>query len=179
MVVVAIGENVPALDSEQAKTNYRTAFLKLLKAIKEHGQPTIFVRSCFWANPDKDEIMRQCRRLSGDVFVDVGSLGRDPSNAARDERTFPHGGVAGHPGDKGMQALADALLRAMLKLPVILGHAKVILSVAKDLARKPTGRRGRRRIFTGWTKPVLCLRYPVTQRGTRPACESAARPSLR
>ncbi len=45
------------------------------------------------------------------------SLGRTPSNAARSERTFPHGGVAGHPGDKGMKALADALLRAMTRQP--------------------------------------------------------------
>ena len=117
MVVVAIGENVPPLDSEQAKTNYKVAFLKLLKAIKEHGQPTIFVRSCFWANPSKDEIMRQCSTAVGGVYVDVGSLGRDSSNAARSERTFPHGGVAGHPGDQGMKALADALLRAMTRQP--------------------------------------------------------------
>ena len=117
MVVVAIGENVPPLSSEQAKANYKAGFLKLLKAIKEHGQPTIFVRSCFWADPGKDEIMRQDCAAVGGVFVDASSLGRDPANAARAERFFPHGGVAGHPGDQGMKALADALLRAMTRQP--------------------------------------------------------------
>ena len=57
--------------------------------------------------------MRQCCTAVGGVFVDVGSLGRDASNAARSERSFPHGGVAGHPGDKGMKALADTLLNAL------------------------------------------------------------------
>jgi hypothetical protein len=113
VVVVAIGENVPVLSSKQLQTNYQMAFLKFLKAIKANGRPAIFVRSCFWADPTKDEIMRRCCAEVGGVFVDVSSLGRDGSNSARDERTFPHPGVAGHPGDKGMKALADALLRAM------------------------------------------------------------------
>ncbi len=115
IVVVAIGENVPPLSSEEAKAKYKAGFLRLLEAIKKGGQPTILVRSCFWADPTKDEIMRQCCTAVGGVFVDASSLGRDGSNAARDERTLPHGGVAGHPGDKGMQALADALLRAMAR----------------------------------------------------------------
>ena len=49
--------------------------------------PLVVVRSCFWA---------------------------DAANAARSERSFPHDGVAGHPGDKGMQALADAIVKAVL-----------------------------------------------------------------
>jgi DUF1680 family protein len=117
IVVVAIGENVPALSSKPSQTAYQTAFLKLLEALQRHGRPAIFVRSCFWADPTKDAIMRECSAAAGVRFVDVGSLGRDAANAARDERYFPHGGVAGHPGDQGMQALADALLRAILVQP--------------------------------------------------------------
>jgi hypothetical protein len=117
IVVVAIGENVPALSSEDAKAKYKAGFLKLLEAIKKGGQPTILVRSCFWADPTKDEIMRQCCTAVGGVYVDVSSLGRDGSNSARDERSFPHAGVAGHPGDKGMKALADALLNAVPTKP--------------------------------------------------------------
>ena len=49
----------------------------------------------------------------GGVFVDISGLGKDESNYARSERSFAHGGVAAHPGDKGMQAIADALLKAI------------------------------------------------------------------
>ena len=84
-----------------------------MKAIKNSGQPTIFVRSCFWPDPTKDAVMKQAADAVGSVFVDIGSLGQDPSNAARSERSFTHGGVAGHPGDKGMKAIADALLKAI------------------------------------------------------------------
>ena len=53
--------------------------------------------------------MKQAAAQAGAIYVDVGALGRDPANAARSERKFEHEGVAGHPGDKGMQALANAL----------------------------------------------------------------------
>lgn len=50
-----------------------------------------------------------------DSFVDAGPLGREAVNAARSERSFTHEGVAGHPGDRGMQALADAIVEAVLQ----------------------------------------------------------------
>jgi hypothetical protein len=73
----------------------------------------VFVRSCFWPNQPKDAILKQACADAGGVFVDIGALGRDAANAARSERRFTHDGVGGHPGDRGMQAIADALLAAM------------------------------------------------------------------
>ena len=113
IVIVAIGENVPALGSEDAKTKFKGSFVRLLTAMKCNGQPDIFVRSCFWPNKAKDDILRESCTAAGGIFVDIGDLGRDESNFARSERTFAHAGVAGHPGDKGMKAIADALLGAM------------------------------------------------------------------
>jgi hypothetical protein len=113
IVVVALGENVPALASEEAKTRFQDRFTKLLTALKNNGQPVIVVRSCFWANKPKDEIMQKSCQVVGGVFVDIGGLGKDESNFARSERKFAHAGVANHPGDKGMQAIADALLKAI------------------------------------------------------------------
>jgi hypothetical protein len=45
--------------------------------------------------------------------VDLSDFGRDPANFASAE---PHykGIIVGHPGDKGMAVIADALLKAML-----------------------------------------------------------------
>jgi hypothetical protein len=113
IVVVAIGENVPALGTDEAKANFRVSFSRLLSAIRNAGQPAICVRSCFWADKSKDDILRQCCAEIGGVFVDIGGLGRDESNMARSERKFKHDGVAGHPGDKGMKAIADAIFIAL------------------------------------------------------------------
>lgn len=79
--------------------------------------PLVVVRSCFWADAAKDQALRQACQEANAIYVDAGPLGRDPANAARSERTIAHGGVAGHPGDRGMQALADAIVQAILQRP--------------------------------------------------------------
>jgi len=73
------------------------------------------VRSSFWADDAKDQALKEACQEAGGIFVNVGPLGQDPANAARSERSFTHDGVAGHPGDKGMKAIADAILQAVLK----------------------------------------------------------------
>jgi hypothetical protein len=113
LVVVAIGENVPALRSEEARTQFKDRFLRLLTALKSNGRPEVFVRSCFWADKTKDQIMHKACDAAGGVFVDISGLGKDETNCARSERSFAHAGVAAHPGDKGMKAIADALLLAV------------------------------------------------------------------
>lgn len=49
------------------------------------------------------------------MFVDNSRLGSDEANFARSERKIDHEGVAGHPGDKGMKAIADTLWAAIEK----------------------------------------------------------------
>ena len=113
IIIFAIGENVAELTTDQAKAEYAAAYLKLIETFRQAGNPTIFVRSCFWPNPTKDEIMRKAATEGGAVFVDIAKLGSDGTNAARAERKIEHAGVAGHPGDKGMRAIADALFVAI------------------------------------------------------------------
>lgn len=113
LIIVAIGENVPQLVSEDAKNQFEKSMKDLLQSLKANGHPTIIVRSCFWPNHDKDEALkRACRDVAG-TFLDIGSLSMDESNFARSEREFSHRGVAAHPGDRGMQAIADAILLAL------------------------------------------------------------------
>jgi hypothetical protein len=116
-VIVAIGENVPALASEESRTAFRASMTRLLNVLKDAGDPAIIVRSSFWPDPTKDEILRQTCAEAGGVFVDISALGKDESHYARSERPYAHSGVGAHPGDKGMQAIADALLAAIKTRP--------------------------------------------------------------
>jgi hypothetical protein len=114
LVIVALGENVPPLNNDEAKAQFKSSLGKLLDAAKASGaKPTLIVRSCFWADKAKDEILQQACTAAGGTFVDIGALGKDESNYARAERKFEHAGVAAHPGDKGMAAIADAILKAL------------------------------------------------------------------
>jgi lysophospholipase L1-like esterase len=113
LVIVALGENVAALQTDEAKAQFKTSFSKLLGALKNAGQPSLVVRGCFWADKTKDDILQQACAAAGGIYVDIGGLGKDESNYARSERKFEHAGVAAHPGDKGMKAIADAILNAL------------------------------------------------------------------
>lgn len=115
LIILAIGENSgsPKTDAERAR--FAAALRDLLTELKQHGAPTIFVRSEFWPDAEKDKLLKEACSDAGGVFVDLSSLGGDPTYAASSERQFDHAGVAGHPGDKGMQAIADLIWKAMLQ----------------------------------------------------------------
>ncbi len=113
LVILAIGENVPSLGSETAQSQFADAVSRLLQRLAAAGRPTIIVRSCFWPNKLKDQALEKvCRAVSG-RFVDISALSKDEANFARSERKFAHAGVAAHPGDRGMQAIANAILAAI------------------------------------------------------------------
>jgi alpha-galactosidase len=113
LIVLAIGENVPALKTTEEKTKLQEAVTKLLTTLKGDRKPVILVRSCFWANAAKDEALRgACDAVSG-IYVDLSDLSGDKSLYGRAEREFKHAGVANHPGDKGMAAIAAALMKAL------------------------------------------------------------------
>ncbi|WP_156512708.1 SGNH/GDSL hydrolase family protein [Planctomyces sp. SH-PL62] len=113
LVVLSIGENVPALDSEEAGERFKAGVAKILAGVRSAKRPIVIVRSSFWADEAKDRRLREASDEAGAIYVDAGPLGREEANAARSERSYQHAGVGAHPGDRGMQALADAILRAV------------------------------------------------------------------
>ena len=113
LIILAIGENVPGLKTAEEKTKLQASITTLLSALKGERKPTILVRSCFWANAAKDEALQQACTTVGGIYVNIGSLSKDESNYARSERPYKHAGVANHPGDKGMAAIAAALVKAV------------------------------------------------------------------
>lgn len=108
LVIVAIGENVSDAPA------FKSRLPKLLEAAKATGARLV-VRSCFWADATKDAILREACAAAGGTFVDLSALSKDESLYARSERSFDNAGVAAHPGDKGMRAIADAILAALKK----------------------------------------------------------------
>lgn len=114
-IVIAIGENVPALTTDDAKAAFKAKMQALLKLLNGPQKPTFIVRSSFWANPAKDQILEEACREVGGTFVDIRTLGKDESNYGRAEKPYKNAGVGNHPGDKGMQAIAEAILKALVK----------------------------------------------------------------
>ena len=113
LVILAIGENVPALGTEDATAQFKKGVMSLLRVAMAKRHPLLVVRSSFWADATKDDILAQACQEVGGIFVNAGPLGRQPANAARSERSFTHDGVAIHPGDQGMKALAEAIVQGI------------------------------------------------------------------
>lgn len=113
LIILAIGENVPALRAAEDKAKLQASVTALLKALKADRKPTILVRSCFWANAAKDEALQQACTEVGGIYANISNLGKDEANYGRSERPYKHAGVANHPGDKGMAAIAAALVKAL------------------------------------------------------------------
>ena len=113
LVILCIGENVAALKTPEAQAKYQEQVAALLKTLKSNPKAQVIVRSSFWANIVKDTAMRQACEAVGGTFVDISALSKDEKNYARSERPYKHAGVAYHPGDRGMAAIAEEIVKAV------------------------------------------------------------------
>lgn len=105
-VVIAVGENVPNIDSSSA-----AAFRKFLSGIARpftDAGSRVVMRSPFWRNDVKAECTKEAAAEVGATYVDAGPLGAKEENKAIG--LFAHSGVANHPGDLGMRRLADLII---------------------------------------------------------------------
>ena len=112
-VILCIGENVPELQTQTDRDRFKTAVKQLLAVVKGDGSPAIYVRGSFWPNKPKDVALQEVCGECGGTFVDISRLSSDPRHYARSERTISHDGVAIHPGDAGMAAIAEAIWTAI------------------------------------------------------------------
>jgi hypothetical protein len=113
LVIVAVGANAPPLESSESVVRFRTAFDRLLKELKRDRSPVIFVRGEFWPIQAKELQMREACENAGAVFIPLEDLDKDPLNLGSADRKYEHAGVGGHPGDRGMQLIAEAIWDAI------------------------------------------------------------------
>ena len=116
VVIVAIGANAPALETEDAKQRYRTAFERLLRRLQDKKPTALIVRGEFWPDPEKEKVMREVCEKAGGTYVPLPNLNNDPANLGSADQKFENAAVAGHPGDQGMRLIADELWKTIERL---------------------------------------------------------------
>lgn len=104
IVIFRLGDNV----ADEDKPYYKSALEKFMSHICPSGR-ALYVTS-FWKNEGVDEDTFAVARERGEVCLD-GCLSDDETNTAKGQ--FEHGGVAGHPSDKGMEAIAELIFTAI------------------------------------------------------------------
>ena len=110
LIILRFIENVP-------KEGYESdTFLCELDALVNYlnvtGKAKLIITTGFWRHPGDSDI-RTYANEKGITFVELGDLGENEQMKA--VGLFEHKGVANHPGDKGMMAIASRIMEAILQ----------------------------------------------------------------
>jgi len=108
VIVARFIENCPWQDFDHAA--FRVQLRRLLDFFNPDGKARLVITDGFWHHPG-DEDLKAIAEDLGVPFVVLGDLGeRDEMKAVGE---YEHGGVAQHPGDRGMAAIAERILDAL------------------------------------------------------------------
>lgn len=111
-VVLALGENAPFDGHPDAEQRWEDVLVGMGEAFRRANRDVrIVLRTPFWFSPKKNRATQSAARRLGAAIADIGARGDSPEMKALD-RGFAHKGVADHPGDRGMQLMADAIFAA-------------------------------------------------------------------
>lgn len=106
VIVLRFVENCP-YDGFDADAFYKE-YKNLIDYLNPDGKAKLIFTTGFWKHPGDDTIIKVAKEYNSPVEY-LGELGEQPEMRA--DGLFEHTGVAHHPGDKGMQAIADAILK--------------------------------------------------------------------
>ncbi len=110
LVVVQVGDNWP-----QDQVNMKDIgepYGRALEKLRKNSDPLIVCVSDWSGRTELNSMMRQMALRYGGVFVDIWQL-HSHENTAASEGHFTHPGVNWHPGDIGMEAIAETVWSAI------------------------------------------------------------------
>jgi hypothetical protein len=118
-VVVQLSEH--SFDIELRSGKMTEQYRRLLAMLRSEGVPQVLCLGA-WGEKDADQphaqgILRALTDFPEYRFVDISAVARDTLNYA-DTAEFKDAGVAWHPGNRGMLAIAEILSDAVLSGPV-------------------------------------------------------------
>ena len=106
VVIYRLGENVT--EDYLAQHELLPAINSYLRFLTSKCDDVKYVFTTnFWKNEAVDNATRAAAQAKGVEAIEIGHLGSDDIYKAKG--LFSHSGVANHPGDKGMEAIADAI----------------------------------------------------------------------
>jgi lysophospholipase L1-like esterase len=109
LVVVELGDNATDV------AGFRSAYGALIAHLTAMRVPEILCVSTWWHSVEIDRAIVETCLAANARYADISGLYPNSINRALAERSFPDPGVGIHPGDRGMQAIADVLLNALTK----------------------------------------------------------------
>ena len=108
IIVIRCIENCPASDLEPL--TFKKELDLLIRYLDKNGTAKIIITTGFWHHP-LDTALREYASKHTLPCIELGDLGEDDTMKAIG--LFEHDGVASHPGDKGMEAIASRIMEAI------------------------------------------------------------------
>ncbi|MBR0509929.1 MAG: hypothetical protein IJJ85_07400 [Clostridia bacterium] len=105
VVILRIGENVP----DDIAEPFGEAYEKLIRLLQSAGA-AVFAVGSFWKKDGVENAMRAAAARTGVRFVSLEAVQAADYQA---QGMFEHAGVAAHPGDGGMEAIARIIFNAV------------------------------------------------------------------
>ena len=113
LAIIQMGEND---NTDVTVEGFQKPYEQILEAIRAGNPKAKILCLGVWGPPSgnahKDGMIQDACKKFDATFVSLQAANEDPLNRAEAEKRFTHQGVNWHPGDKGMQAYADALWAA-------------------------------------------------------------------
>ncbi len=118
LITIQLGENV--VDT----TTYENDYVSLINFLKEYAPSArIIVIGDFWNDSNKEKIEKRVVNDTGIEFVSLEGIADNQSlycglgtivyDSEGNAHTVEHGGVAKHPGDEGMNAIANRIMEVL------------------------------------------------------------------
>ncbi len=105
-VVLRICENTPEGSAEA----FAEAYEKLILLLKRDPACRVFAVGPFWENERMETLIREAAERTGAVWLSLSHL---QNSAYRAIGLFQHEGIAAHPSDTGMEAIAKTIFDGM------------------------------------------------------------------
>ena len=110
IVIFRLSENVRTTN-EAEQVAFKAAYEKTVRFLsRKDGKTQLIFSTGFWNNPKVDAVIRSVAKAHDAPCVELGDLDNDTYKATG---LFEHDGVAAHPGDLGMQVIAERLFDAV------------------------------------------------------------------
>jgi hypothetical protein len=107
LILFRIGDNVNSVMA--LKQHFWDKFEELINFLNTDERKVIICTSSYYPNKSVDAVIRALCEKKCISFIDISYLYNDESTHAYSERTIEDPGISSHPGDKGMQEIADIL----------------------------------------------------------------------
>ncbi len=108
VIIMRCIENCP--ETGYDKDIFMREYEALIDYLRADESAQVILTTSFWHHV-ADEAIREVGARRGYTVIELGDLGEDDEMKAVGK--FRHKGVANHPGDKGMRAIADRILGAI------------------------------------------------------------------